>query len=118
MIHTGIIILVFLVIHLADFFVKKMGGVVPEIHSGDMAGMEDMGILVIEKFKTGSYVLFYVLSLLFLGFHLDHAFQSSFQSLGLNHDTYTPFIKGLSRFLAIVITIGYITIPVCIYFFK
>jgi len=118
MIHTGIIILVFLVIHLADFFVKKIGGTVPEIHTGELAGMEDMGILVIQKFKMGGYVLFYVLALLFLGFHLDHAFQSSFQSLGLNHDKYTPFIKGLSRFLAIVITIGYITIPVCIYFFK
>jgi succinate dehydrogenase / fumarate reductase cytochrome b subunit len=118
MIHTGIIILVFLVIHMGDFFVKKIGGVVPEIHVGDMAGMEDMGILVVEKFKMGSYVLFYVLSLLFLGFHLDHAFQSSFQSLGLNHDKYTPFIKGLSRLLAVVITIGYISIPVCIYFFK
>lgn len=118
MIHTGIIIMVFLAIHMADFFVKKIGGTVPEIHTGDLAGMEDMGILVIEKFKMGGYVLFYVLALLFLGFHLDHAFQSAFQSLGLNNDKYTPFIKWLSHFIAIVITIGYITIPVCIYFFK
>lgn len=118
MIHTGIILLVFLVIHLADFFVKKIGGTVPEIHTGDLAGMEDMGILVLEKFKMGGYALFYVLVLLFLGFHLDHAFQSAFQSLGLNNDKYTPFIKWLSHFIAIVITIGYITIPVCIYFFK
>lgn len=118
MIHTGIILLVFLAIHMADFFVRKIGGTVPEIHSGDLAGMEDMGILVFEKFKMGGYVLFYILALLFLGFHLDHAFQSAFQSLGLNNDKYTPFIKWLSRFIAIVITIGYITIPVCIYFFK
>lgn len=118
MIHTGVIIFIFLAIHLADFFIKKMGGLVPEIHSGDLAGMEDMGTLVIEKFKMGGYVLFYVLALLVLGFHLDHAFQSAFQSLGLNHNKYTPFIKWLSHFVAIVLTVGYITIPLSIYFFK
>jgi succinate dehydrogenase / fumarate reductase cytochrome b subunit len=118
MIHTGIIIGIFLVIHLADFFVKKMAGTVPEIHTGDLAGMEDMGILVFEKFKMVGYVIFYIVALLFLGFHLDHAFQSAFQSLGLNHKKYTPAITWLSHFIAVVLTIGFISIPVCIYFFK
>lgn len=118
MIHTGIIIGVFLFIHLTDFFFKKMAGTVPEIHHGDLAGMEDMGILLVHKFKTLGYVIFYVLAFLFLGFHLDHAFQSSFQSLGLNHRKYTPFIKWLSHFIAIVLTVGFIIIPVTIYFFK
>lgn len=118
MIHTGIVIGVFLVIHLADFFVRKMAGTVPEIHHGDLAGMEDMGILVIDKFKLTGYVVFYVIALLFLGFHLDHAFQSAFQSLGLTHNKYTPVIKWLSHFVAIVLTLGFVTIPVFIYFFK
>jgi len=118
MIYTGILVFVFLIIHFADFLLKKIGGTVPEIHSGELAGMENMGILVIEKFKMGAYVAFYVIALIILGFHLDHSFQSAFQSLGLNHDKYTPFIKWLSHFVAIVITLGYISIPVCIYFFK
>jgi succinate dehydrogenase / fumarate reductase cytochrome b subunit len=118
MIHTGAIIFIFLAIHLADFFVKKMTGGVPEITSGNLAGMEDMGLLIMEKFKLGGYVLFYVAALLFLGFHLDHAFQSAFQSLGLNHPKYTPFIKGLGHFVAIVLTVGFISIPIIIYFFK
>ena len=118
MIHTGIVIGIFLVIHLTDFFLKKMGGTVPEIHHGDLAGMEDMGILVFEKFKMIGYVIFYVVALVILGFHLDHAFQSAFQSLGLNHKKYTPVIKWLSHFVAIVLAVGYISIPVCIYFFK
>ena len=118
MIHTGIVIGIFLVIHLTDFFLKKMGGTVPEIHHGDLSGMEDMGILVLEKFKMIGYVIFYVVALVILGFHLDHAFQSAFQSLGLNHKKYTPVIKWLSHFVAIVLAVGYISIPVCIYFFK
>jgi len=118
MIHTGIVVIIFLVIHLADFFLKKMAGTVPEIHHGDLSGMEDMGILVLEKFKMIGYVIFYVVALVILGFHLDHAFQSAFQSLGLNHKKYTPVIKWLSHFVAIVLAVGYISIPVCIYFFK
>ncbi len=118
MIHTGIVIGIFLVIHLTDFFLKKIGGTVPEIHHGNLAGMEDMGILVFEKFKMIGYVIFYVVALVILGFHLDHAFQSAFQSLGLNHKKYTPVIKWLSHFVAIVLAVGYISIPVCIYFFK
>jgi len=118
MIHTGIVVIIFLVIHFADFFLKKMAGTVPEIHHGDLSGMEDMGILVFEKFKMIGYVIFYVVALVILGFHLDHAFQSAFQSLGLNHKKYTPVIKWLSHFVAIVLAVGYISIPVCIYFFK
>ena len=115
MIHTGVIIGVFLVIHLTDFFVLKMQGLVPEIMEGG-EHIEDMGLLVVNKFKIGGYVAFYVIVLLFLGFHLDHAFQSAIQSLELNHPKYMPFFKGLSRLLAIVITVGYISIPLFIYF--
>lgn len=118
MIHTGVLIGVFLSIHLVDFFFKKMSGSVPGITHGNLAGMEDMGQLVIEKFNNGVYVIFYVAAMLFLGFHLDHAFQSAFQSLGLNHRKYTPAIKWLSHFIAIVLTIGFIIIPVSIYFLK
>jgi succinate dehydrogenase / fumarate reductase, cytochrome b subunit len=115
MIHTGIIIGVFLVIHLTDFFFLKIQGLIPELVT-EHGVTEDMGILVVEKFNMLGYVIFYVVALLFLGFHLDHAFQSALQSLGLTHPKYTPFFKGFSRFLAIVITLGYISIPLFIYF--
>ncbi len=115
MIYTGIIIGIFLVIHLGDFFLLKIQGLVPEV-ANDPHHMEDMGLLVVNKFKVGGYVVFYVIALLFLGFHLDHAFQSALQSLGLNHPKYMPFFKALSRLLAIVITLGYISIPLVIYF--
>lgn len=115
MIHTGIIIAIFLFIHLADFFALKIQGLVP-LTEGAHGEMENMGKLVIDKFQITGYVIFYVVALLFVGFHLDHAFQSALQSLGLNHQKYMPFFKGLSRVLAIFITLGYIIIPIVIYF--
>jgi len=114
MIYTGIIIFIFLAIHLANFFFVKMGWVgngVPEV-----GGKEDMAQLVISLFSNGGYVAFYVIMFLLMGFHLDHAFQSAFQSLGLNHPTYWGFIRGLSRAYAIVVTLGFVIIPLVIYF--
>ncbi|PKP49447.1 MAG: succinate dehydrogenase [Bacteroidetes bacterium HGW-Bacteroidetes-11] len=114
MIHTGAIIFAFLIIHLINFFFKAKFGEIPHIMINGES-YEDMGILVIEKFKELPYVLMYVVWLLFLGFHLDHAFHSALQSLGLNHSKYTPVAFGLSRALAILIAGGFILIPVLIY---
>jgi succinate dehydrogenase / fumarate reductase, cytochrome b subunit len=117
MIHTGVIVLIFLGIHMANFFFRVKFGEVPMItyDSGDT--YRDVGLLVIELFKDLGYVVFYIVSLLLLGFHLDHGFQSAFQSLGVYHKTYTPAIKMIGKFYTIVVTAGYIAIPVVLYFF-
>ena len=116
MIHTGIIILIFLVIHLMDFYIKaKFLGEVGEATYGGQT-YHDLGALVVMKFKQGWFVIGYIVAFVLLAFHLDHAFQSAFQSLGLNHSKYMPFLKGLSRFIAIVLGIGFTVIPLVIYF--
>ncbi|GAP43522.1 succinate dehydrogenase subunit C [Lentimicrobium saccharophilum] len=114
MIHTGAIILAFLILHLINFFFRAKFGEMPGVMIGDKH-YEDMGLLVIEKFKNLPYVLMYIFWLLFLGFHLDHAFHSAIQSLGLNHNKYTPVVFGISRALAILIAGGFILIPLIIY---
>jgi len=118
MIYTGVIILIFLIIHLANFFFKAK--VFHEINVINIDGVEveDMGLLVQSLFQIPLYVFGYVILLLILGFHLDHAFQSAFQSLGLNHKKYTPCIKNFGHLFAIAITLGYIFIPLFIYFSK
>jgi len=113
-IHTGVIIFVFLILHFTHFFIKaKVLHQVPEFGT---TGMEDMGIEIINLFQLPGYVAFYVVALLVVGFHLDHGIQSAFQSIGLNHKKYTPCIKNAGRLFAIVITLGYIFIPLFIYF--
>src|SRR5690606_26359842 len=119
MTHTALIIFVFLVIHLVDFYVKAK-----ITHEGiayanyDGIDYKDLGSLVIAKFKIGGYVIFYVAALLFLGFHLLHGFYSAFQTLGLTHKKYTPFIKGVAVVYTLVVTLGFISIPLYVYFFK
>jgi len=116
MIHTAAIITVFLVIHLVDFYFKvKIFGDVPTIIYGDEK-IHDLGILVIEKFRIKGFVIFYLCCFIFLAFHLLHGFQSAFQSLGLNHKTYSPVIKFLGIAYSLLITLGFMIIPVYIYF--
>lgn len=115
MIHTGIVILIFLVLHMLDFYFRLRFGDIPNMLVG---GHEypDAGLLVIEKFSNSTFMIIYVVALVILGFHLHHAFQSAFQSLGLNHTTYTPVIKAVGTLYSIVIALGFIIIPLYIYF--
>ncbi len=116
MIHTAVIITIFLVIHLFDFYLKaKIFGDVPLVVY-DGRDYHDLGILVIEKFKIGWVVVFYIACFLLLAFHLLHGFQSAFQSLGINHKTYTPVIKAIGLIYTVGVTAGFIFIPVYVYF--
>jgi succinate dehydrogenase / fumarate reductase cytochrome b subunit len=116
MIHTAVIIGVFLVIHLLDFYLKaKFFGGVAEVEI-EGKSYHDLGLLVMDKFKIGWVVIFYISAFLFLGFHLLHGFQSAFQTFGLDHSTLTPFIKAIGVIYTILVVSGFIIIPVIIYF--
>lgn len=116
MIHTALIILVFLVIHLFDFYFKaKFGhGHVAEITYGDKL-YDDLGTMVVEKFQILWVNIFYIACFLFLGFHLLHGFASAFQTLGLNHKVYTPVIKSLGYIYTFIVVAGFCVIPLWIY---
>lgn len=116
MIHTAVIVLIFLVIHLFDFYFKtKFGhGHVAEItYNGKI--YHDLGTLVIEKFQILWVDIFYIACFLFLGFHLLHGFGSAFQTLGLNHKVYTPVINSLGYIYTFIVVAGFIVIPLWIY---
>ncbi len=102
MILSGSIIFIFLVIHLRTFFFPY--------RLGDAPGSMYEG--VIEAFSDPVYSGFYLLALVLLAFHLIHGVQSAFQTLGLNHNKYTPFIKGFGIVFAVVICAGFASIPI------
>ncbi len=114
MIHTGVIIFIFLFIHFFHFFHVKLGIVeVPEV----AAGAHDFFPMAVATFQTPLYSIIYLVSFVFLAFHLKHAFQSAFQSLGLNHNKYMPAIKVIGTLYAIFISVGFAIIPIYFLFF-
>lgn len=116
MIHTAVIIFVFLCFHLWDFYIEtKFFGEIDHVEINGIS-YPDMATRVILAFKMPVVVIGYIFTFLLLGFHLHHGFQSGFQSLGLNHTKYTPLIQKLSTAVSIFLTIGFIIIPLVIYF--
>ncbi len=116
MIHTAVIIFIFLIIHLFDFYLKsKIFGEISLV-SYNGKDYHDLGALVLAKFKILWIVIFYLACFLFLGFHLLHGFQSAFQTLGLEHKTYTPIIKKTGIIVTVIIVTGFSLIPLIIFF--
>ncbi len=114
----GILILIFLIIHMGDFwFAMKFGGSLEMLtYEGYDEPVKDLFTKVEATFNNPIFVIFYVLAMLGLAAHLLHGFQSAFQSLGLNHPKYTPLIKGIGTFIAVVIPLLFAIIPIFMYF--
>jgi succinate dehydrogenase / fumarate reductase, cytochrome b subunit len=110
MIYTGGIVLIFLVIHFMNFYFIKLGWVINPNVSPD--GEPNFYIIARQLFIRPAYSFLYILLFICLGFHLNHAFQSAWQSLGVNHPTYNDFIQKLGTVYAIVIPLGFIIIPI------
>ena len=114
-IHTAAIILVFLVIHIMDFYLKaKLGNAAEVIVDG--VHYHDFATEIMDKFKVLPFVIFYIAAIVFLGFHLVHGFQSAFKTLGWDNRTYTPVIQVLAIIYCTIVVAGYSLIPVIIYF--
>jgi succinate dehydrogenase / fumarate reductase cytochrome b subunit len=115
MIHTAVIIGVFLVIHFVDFYFKaKFGHGAEVLENGVM--YHDFASELEDKFKILPFVIFYIAAFIFLGFHLVHGFQSAFKTLGLENKRYTPVIQVLSILYSVTVVGGYSLIPLLIYF--
>ncbi len=117
MIYTGAIVLIFLIIHFMNFYFIKLGWVTSPV-ALEESGEANFYEVARWLFAQPLYVILYIVLFIVLGFHLYHAFQSAFQSLGMNHKKYTPFIHGFGLAYAIVIPLGFILIPVIIYFIR
>ena len=111
MIFTGIVLLIFLVIHLDTF---KFGATETVMLDGEPA--RDLKTLVIEKFQNPLYAFGYTFVMILLGFHLKHGFWSAFTSLTMKHNRFSGIIYTVGVVFAILMAVGFIFIPLYIYF--
>ncbi len=111
----GTIILIFLVIHLKSYWYGLKIGVVPKITYPETGEVEDLYSVVKESFSQWWYVALYVISMIGLAFHLAHGFNSAFQTLGIHHKKYTPFIKKVGIAFAIIVPLLFALIPIVMF---
>lgn len=111
----GVIIFIFLVLHMWQFWFQMKTGGVQMVTYGEYT-VKDLYTPVAEAFTTWYYVVIYVISMIVIGFHLWHGFESSFQTLGLNHKKYNPVIRFVGRAYSIIVPGAFALIPVFFYF--
>lgn len=110
----GTVILIFLVIHFKDFWYRYKFTDMPL----DREGRKDLYTIVIAAYAQWWYVLLYEIALLALGYHLLHGFFSAGRTLGLYHPAYTRYFRVAGWIYTAVITIGFMSIPLYVYFTK
>ena len=110
----GLIVLIFLVIHLKDFWFVMKWGAIPMV-SYDGVEHKDLYTVVNAAFGQTWYTILYAVCMLVLAFHLAHGVQSAFQSLGLNHPKYTPAIKFIGIAFSVVLPVIFAAIPIIMY---
>lgn len=107
----GLLIFVFLILHLATFKYGAMYTV--DYGQGEI---RDLHKLILEVFKQPGYLVWYLVALVVLGFHLSHGVGSSLQSLGLHHPKYQKKFRCLSVAYALIVAGGFIVQPLYVYF--
>lgn len=105
--YTGLILLVFLVLHILQF---KFGAYYETTVDGVV--MRDLHKLVVEHFQSPLNVAWYVFAMAAAAMHTAHGFQSAFQTFGWNHYVWMPKIKTLGYAYAILVAGGFAFISI------
>lgn len=100
--YTGIVALIFLVIHIVGI---KYGTHYETTING--VEMRDIYRTTIEYFQDPIHVGIYLFAMILLGIHTSHGFWSAFQSLGFNHPKYMPKIKCASKIYGVLVALGF-----------
>jgi succinate dehydrogenase / fumarate reductase cytochrome b subunit len=97
--YTGLLLLIFVIIHLLNFhFIEKNDTTIFQI--------------VTDTFAKPGYIAMYVAAMIVVAIHVSHGFWSAFQTIGANHPKYMPVIRGLSIVFSIALGVGFGFIPI------
>jgi succinate dehydrogenase / fumarate reductase cytochrome b subunit len=106
---SGIVILLFVLYHLAHF---TFPGIAMGQYEHDTHGQVYLN--VVNGFSVPWVTALYVVAQLVLWAHLYHGAWSLLQTLGLNHPRYNERSRTVAKLVAAVIVVGNISIPVAV----
>jgi succinate dehydrogenase / fumarate reductase cytochrome b subunit len=106
---SGLTLLFFVLYHLAHF---TFPGVAMGAYEHQHYSMVYSNF--VNGFSVPWVVALYVAAMISLGFHLYHGSVSLFQSLGINHPKRNAAIRQTAQFVALIITVGNIILPLSV----
>lgn len=109
----GLIVLLFLVLHLTQFWYKmqfnEITGVLPEVNPHDGYA------LIRETFSNIWFVILYLVWFVAIWFHLTHGFWSAIQTIGWNNRIWMQRWKCISNIFATIVFLGFAFVTVAFY---
>jgi len=117
MLMSGLIVLAFIIYHLLHFTVQTqyLNGTGQNFTTFmDPEKRHDIFKMMVVGFNNGWVSGFYILGMALLCLHLSHGISSMFQSIGWKSEAYRPFLDNAARVVAVLIFLGYSSIPVAI----
>lgn len=117
MLMSGLIIAAFIIYHLLHFTtqvqaINLTGKDFARLY--DSEGRHDVFAMMVAGFRQPLVSGFYIVAMALLCLHLNHGVSAMFQSLGLKNNTYAPLIDRFAKVTAVVIFVGYISIPLAV----
>ena len=108
---TGLVILLFLILHLLDF---RFDSTFKDKFLHGEEALEGVGAANIVWAELAGPVeaLLYLVGVIALTIHLIHAIPSALQTLGVNHPHLNPWLRKLGMGLAVVLGLGFASLPV------
>ncbi len=110
----GTLIFLFLILHIADFWVpSRFGGLDTVYYDGKE--YHNLYGKMIEVFQAPWVVILYVLGCISLAWHLIHGFQSSFRTLGVSNKRYLAMLNATGWGFSIIVCLLFIMMPISVY---
>lgn len=120
MLYSGLLLLTYALYHLAHF---TWGAVHSEYYakvcspSAECSGADcvpDVYTMVVKSFEQPIISVIYVLAMVMVGLHLNHAIASAFQTLGLRNRRIVPIVRAIGPALGIIVALGFSSVPLAI----
>lgn len=117
MLMSGTIIFIFVLYHLLHFtaqvqYINLTGQ--NFVDFTDPEKRHDIFKMMVVGFNNPWVSIFYLIGMALLCLHLSHGASSMFQSIGWKNRPFTPVLDKLARWVALLIFLGYSSIPLAI----
>lgn len=110
----GGMVLIFLVIHISNFWIKMKFTGDPLLNAVNVDGteMHNAYALVSALFHNPLYDIIYIAGGILIGLHISHGFWSAFQTIGINNQIWLKRLKTLAVTVGFIFAAGFSYIPI------
>lgn len=111
----GTLVLLFLIVHISNFWVPSRWHRVPEFEPLSSEHIADLFGLMQATFSNIAIVIIYVLGCISLAYHLAHGFQSAFRTLGVLNKRYVRMLVNIGNVFSVVVSLAFAMMPITMY---